>query len=1785
VPVSPAKSDGESKSRKRNRRLRIFLLAALLIAAIVRLSMQLLLPFVANRVAAVDGLNCDYDRMTLSVLGGTAYFWNLQLRPKDGGDAILRADYIQGYISPANLLRGRLVVWRAEADGVDLTLERTADGSIPLLARFMARAQSAGSPATTGAAPGKPIDLQAPLRVDAVRLTHVNVHFRDLSVTPNFQAQVQATVRVSNIGNAATPVQLEVEVFADPILDSMQISGTIHNTATSIEADMRLLVLGLHPKPAAVYLLPIGLQPIADDVAVRGGMKLSVRAHSASPDISAKFSLSDIIATVDDRPCASLKTLSLEASALNASTLKLDRLLFEHGVASIERSAQGPLQFAGVEIVPAPPGSAPAATSKPTAHAAPAGNPWAFLNPPAINAELGEIRLSDVKLSLTDQTFVPAIVTSASLDVLRVKNLVLDPSRAGTPVTIDGKMSVPGIIRAITIKGQATPVAATKKLALAVTAAGIRPDAARPYLDRLGIDSQFVDGSMTGQLDADASVDAGGSLSADASISNVALMDQGQSLATMAKFAVSARLGPASVRIHELDVDGPELAVRRDAQRGMNALGLRLRSLAPIAAAPAARADRAASPLGQLPALLARLQSISLPAISIDKSKWNSHVNFVDETGVLDRPVEFALSGELHNAQYAPHAPSDKTPPGEFSAMISAPGLADQIFTYGEIRQLDGGLGLKAFIKARGITGRVIAPYLKKFGVEPTMSDGRIDSRIDFFVWPRAEEHNATNVWLQFGATTLTDGAGTALASMDGAEIGIVTLRPTGIAVDGAGISAPKLHVQRNHDGTFAAFGLRFALPPSSSSQATAVDPPLSLHLPTLPIALKIGSLAMRNGELDWTDNVPAPTVSIRGQASVSLNGVDLSAGAPPAKLHVSAKIVDAIDSATADGTVSCAPDLPAIDLTVDASGIRAGPIAAYMPNGLSSTFKQGHFAVGIRASAKNNPAGGIAARFAVHDLTLTDRSPATDWAHVGQFTMSASRLDPAHDVIAFDEISSSGVSATVRRLPDGGIEAGGLRLQSSNPTIVPAWSKSVEAIKAGPAAPATQSAVNVAQLVAAARRPFPQISIDRLDLEMDRFAIEGAVDPNGAPLVLAKLRLHSPGPIVIGGPKAAARPAVQLAVDGALEPITGHFAASLSALPFAPEPSLKMDVKAEGISGQGIIDVMPELGAVMKGKELTAGTLTTHVYVSANYQRRGPRDFDLSRGFVATLGVSPLQYRQTPDGPVIAGFESLHAEGIVVKPMIGDVRMKLIELTTPIGRFYRDKEGIHALGMVIPLETESSKPMASKEKIHSEAKPATATAAAAHHAPPIRPTSEIRLDRFTISGVDMIVEDRTTTPTTEIPLKTLDVEINDVSNQMPWTQKQARFSVLCTSDKVWLPPRQGETSSATTRTASGQYLEQRDLFSEITATGKIGIRYRSDGTPVLDGWAKTAVDGFELLGVRGIAEQMKVKFGGGVFDDTNDIRFEPDGIKTQNQVVLTNLSLSEPANGPLQSTFKLPVPIDVAIGVVTDADGSITLNLPVNIKNGEISWSDVYLPAVGAVGGVLGTAVASAPVKAVNDVLDIFGGGKKAGTNAPQTIRIPFVAGYADLLDPSELQIVAGIAEKMNADPHLQLQISHELSGADAARAAVRANPSAEECLFLTDRLRRQKARLLARRAELAAQARGEIPSQSPAVSSTLAELREVDRSLAGIESSLDQLYDLLRPGAAAQASRRTRAASLDLGRARMSALRDAIAGGDHGLLDRIHMTVAQSTVSPSASTDPQAGGSVVLTLISKRH
>ena len=52
--------------------------------------------------------------------------------------------------------------------------------------------------------------------------------------------------------------------------------------------------------------------------------------------------------------------------------------------------------------------------------------------------------------------------------------------------------------------------------------------------------------------------------------------------------------------------------------------------------------------------------------------------------------------------------------------------------------------------------------------------------------------------------------------------------------------------------------------------------------------------------------------------------------------------------------------------------------------------------------------------------------------------------------------------------------------------------------------------------------------------------------------------------------------------------------------------------------------------------------------------------------------------------------------------------------------------------------------------------------------------------------------------PPTIVPLKTLDLEVRDVSNQMIWTGKPMRFDMLVTSEKVSLPPRKGASGTAT---------------------------------------------------------------------------------------------------------------------------------------------------------------------------------------------------------------------------------------------------------------------------------------------------------------------------------------------------------------------------------------------------
>jgi hypothetical protein len=384
---------------------------------------------------------------------------------------------------------------------------------------------------------------------------------------------------------------------------------------------------------------------------------------------------------------------------------------------------------------------------------------------------------------------------------------------------------------------------------------------------------------------------------------------------------------------------------------------------------------------------------------------------------------------------------------------------------------------------------------------------------------------------------------------------------------------------------------------------------------------------------------------------------------------------------------------------------------------------------------------------------------------------------------------------------------------------------------------------------------------------------------------------------------------------------------------------------------------------------------------------------------------------------------------------------------------------------------------------------------------------------------MNIVIEDRTTKPVTVLPLNGLDAEIRDVSSLALYEDKPFRFNALVNAGKVNLPAKVGTGN------------EERDLFSQFTASGKIGLY------PELNGWAKIALSGFDLGGATAEAAAENVTLTKGSFDADIDLHFEPGNVvNVQSKLIFTDMSLAEQPKGPISTFFKFPAPLDVVLGVLQDPDGSITL--PVNFALKDLQPEGIVGAATGAVTSVVVVAVASAPIKIANAAASIFGlGPKKPGEE--QRVTLSYNPG-AILLEAPEQHTFAMLVQRMVKEPNLQLTIAHEFGSGDFQTVAARANPSAVEAAGLAYRLRARKLELSRLRAEVSGQAEAQLGTfDEVSAAPTLERLRAIDRDLAVTETALDRTYDLLRPGADRQADRRTRAAALEIASQRLDAVR----------------------------------------------
>jgi hypothetical protein len=1786
-PTPEPKKKAKKPKKPRNWRKRVILLLSIFIVAVfvIRGILPLALPTVMRKVAGIFDLDCSYDRLELNLFSGDAGIWGLQFTPKEGGNPILTADYCHGNVSVLNLFKGKLNVWRVEADGVEVNLDRNPDGHIPLRDRFVAFTGSSKPAASTPTStPSGQLDLTSPVRVDALRLTHIHVHIHDRGVTPEVDSELAMDLRLSDLGSTTARAKFEMNLSSDPFLDTMKVTGEGKSGGKNLDVNLNVLARGVRLKPAAAYLAPFGIVPVSDGLTFRATGQIHT---AAAPNNAEGFTGSiafDHLSAAADREEAlalALENLKIDVGVIDSKSIHFNSVILSGARATASRAVDGNLQLAGIEYNPAL-----VARKPPVATEAPAPLPPFVASLLAEHWSVDEIALRNAKLSLQDQAIAPPVNLSFMVDDLSAKSIDHDPKNLETKVTLSGLLHAPGLIKEIKLAGSATPFADEKKFTGAINAIGIKPDAIKPYLDPIGIESTLKDGQFNAAVDATLSI--ADTITAGVKVTQCEFKDDvpllALSAASISKATFDTKTG--KINIADIELAGPGLSVLRDPSGQLAALGLRTKP--PVHTNPPEmktvpdpvsssvmengmkKGSGTVSSSAMAPATFA-----SLPSITVGRFQWKDiHLNLEDQTVVPPSKISISdvglLATDVSTDLNAKNA-------GHFKAFLDSPEIAKTLSVEGRLTPGADELKLDALVTGSGLDTTAFATYLKPFGIEPVLRDGCLSLHAAADV-----KQTADGVSASLGLDHLQFTAGSdELAGIDELQISGVSLREGIVGVDSIEIAHPRAAARRDADGALVAGGIRL-LPPAPANPNAAVPVVVSTTSPTIapttqpasPFVVMLKKLSVTDANIDWNDLAMQPPVSTSAGATVELDNIVLGRDADPATLNLTAHATGSADSLVVTGKVSAAPTAQSAVLDITATGLRVGPLAPYLPPGIGSTLKDGQFHTNIDASVSKNPAGGIGAQLIVGALDFHDGADAPPLFSLDGVRVIVPRIDLPDHGVAVDEISVTGVQTRAERTASGELACMGLLLgektAAATPATMPTTAPTVAVTPAPASPPPPTTGPSVQELIAASHRVLPNITVEKLDLNVSKFTATDLARPDSAPVVVSDLHLRNVGRIDWLGKGAAGKPPTHLQFTCKASPLVERVLVDILVAPFAKQPTLAVDFSATGIHGDGLTKLVPEIQKRIDGTGMNDGTASGHLDVEAKLDRQSPIDFDVSRGFDLTFDLSKVQYRAEPGKDVLAGVDDVRSESIRIAPADSIVHFKTVEIDKPIGLITQDKQGIHLMGWVYKLPTPTTQPTvpATQSVVFTKASSTAAAppqTVAAAPAPIAR--GEVRIDKLLISGLDFRVIDTTVNPPLVIPLNGLDVEVRNISSRSPYEDKPIRFSAIVNADKVKLRKHGGRPTD----------LEDRDLFSQITANGEVSLY------PKLHGWAKTSVSSLDLAALQGPAKEFGEDLSAGVYDSTVDLRFDPSGaIAVNSKFVLTDLSLSEPPNGLIYRTLHLPAPLDVAIGAVEGADGSISLPLDVAFtpdpKHPEnLPYTELGLAAAGGVSSVIVTALAAAPIKAVNDVGGIFG----ASTTRPAadiTTTVPFAPGSASV-GAAQYSAVVPLLKKLREDPSLTLTVRQQLGDGDVKLAAIRANPSAEQCKNLEQQLRSRKAELLQLRATAAGQARAQLAALGSSGSeAALNHLRAIDRELANTEQSLDQLGELLRPGADRLTERRTRTAALQLAADRLSAMQTVLTS--QGIAaDRVKMLSAQ--FNPVESLD---GGQVVITEVEKK-
>ena len=867
----------------------------------------------------------------------------------------------------------------------------------------------------------------------------------------------------------------------------------------------------------------------------------------------------------------------------------------------------------------------------------------------------------------------------------------------------------------------------------------------RPSLAAAGLSLPDCGINVRASLDAE----FGEAMSIDLARITIGSADGGAQVALDRLIVRDLRTVDDTLAIGSVEIVGPDLPVRREADSSWLIAGLHLAT----AAATNSTAPPPASGRQSAPA------AITLPKIRLGSLNWSgAQLTYTDAT--IEPAADLVIQDLSGTADAI--TLGEAAPPGRMTVSFGLPDVAKRCTA--ELTLHSRASGCKADLQwtTDGMTLRGLRPWLQPLGIEPELRNATLALAL-------AVDAEFTDEGIRANAQLVN----VKLLDGDTKWLSLRSARGEGIHIANGKVHAgtwtvrdPFVKAHRDADQILHALGLQFGAPVPANAPTQPSSEAPSTPLSTSPPAaatLQHGKLTLNRATLAFSDaRYPNRLFSIGLDATIGAN----KGGATSLPVHATIRLDRAAKNCTLAALLELQPTRTGLSGTFVATGIQGSELTVLLPPGIVCTLDNGSMRAAVDAVITHTglPHTGIAAiNSSLNNIRLMDGE--TELAAIDEIVVKIPSI--TDDAVHIEDAHITGVRAIVTWTEDA--------------LHVPGFSiAQPDALSASAPAPEPPPNDNAPSPKQSAPRKLPKVRIDTLALKLDRLELRDRRGADGEPIVLrAGIELQKPWI----GDAAADEPApMHLAITADVQPLGAKLLADTTVVPFDLTPTIDIDLSLSNIDTTQLARISPALAKQLRGeaKDLHA---TAKLHAVLNLKRRDPSVFDFNRPFGAEVVIENLVVKDAASEEPFLSIASIDTIVRAFDANSGSVLMRSVSIDEPVLRIEKDAEGTHIAGFLLP----AAKAVAADEVLKSPApqpRPSAPTDSSTDSA------AEIAIDRFDLLGLRLDFRDATTDPPTHLSVTDTDVELRRFSTRAFTEPRPISFSVTVRGGDVELERR-----------------------------------------------------------------------------------------------------------------------------------------------------------------------------------------------------------------------------------------------------------------------------------------------------------------------------------------------------------------------------------------------------------